>query len=170
MGVYYAPSDYLGTGKRLLIDVVDVFAAIILSLLATAIGFFVVTTEESNELVVLTAWFVVWFAYFVLLKRSRFRTLGYVMARARIVNLQGERPSISSLTIRFLFAMFGPLNLLFDLFWIPSDPARQALRDKFAHTYVIRGDASPAGSGVVTYAPYTILGGSFIFQEVKART
>ena len=113
------------------------------------------------------AWVIVWFGYFVLLKGSRFRTAGYLLAGARIVNMRGERPSRVSLSIRLLFAVFGPVNLLFDLFWIPSDPHRQALRDKFAHTYVVRQEALPAGNGPIGYSQYTILGGSFLFQEVR---
>jgi len=108
------------------------------------------------------------FAYFVLLKRSRFRTLGYKLCGARIVNLQGDRPSVYSLTIRLLFAVFGPLNLLLDLIWIPTDECRQALRDKFAHTYVVRFNAAPEGRGTVVYTTYFILGWAFLFPEIKA--
>ncbi|HXH94459.1 MAG TPA: hypothetical protein VNN25_22975 [Thermoanaerobaculia bacterium] len=36
----------------------------------------------------------------------------------------------------------------------------QALRDKSAHTYVIRRDPSPAGTGRIAYAHYTLLGTS----------
>jgi uncharacterized RDD family membrane protein YckC len=167
-GVYYLRSDYIGTGRRLLIDVVDIIVASTLSLVTSAGSVLLLSTPDAIALGALITWSAVWFGYFVLLKRSRFRTLGYALTGARIVNLQGKSPSIGSLTLRLLFAIFGPLNLLFDLFWIPSDPARQALRDKFAHTYVVRRRALPAGSGGIRYTPYTILGGSFIFQEVKA--
>lgn len=36
----------------------------------------------------------VWLGYFVFLKASRYRTLGYVLGGARIVNYRGERPGI----------------------------------------------------------------------------
>lgn len=85
------------------------------------------------------------FCYFVLLKWWR-RTLGYA-GGVRIVTLRGERPSLLTLTTRFLFATFGPANIILDLLWIGNDPHRQALRDKSAQTYVIRKDAKPAGRG-----------------------
>ena len=110
---------------------------------------------------------IVGFGYFVLLKRSRFRTLGYRLLRARIVNLQGSRPSIYALTIRLLFAVLGPLNFLLDLMWIPGDRYRQALRDKFAHTYVIRDRAEPVARGGIIYTSYHVLGMAFIFPEVR---
>jgi uncharacterized RDD family membrane protein YckC len=166
-GVTYQPSDYIGVWRRVAIDLVDVFVAFAISLAATIVLSLIISNDDRLLLATLVAWVAVWFGYFVLLKRSSFRTLGYILGRARIVNLQGTTPSIASLFLRLLFAMLGPLNFLFDLFWIPSDPCRQALRDKFAHTYVIRRFASPSGTGRIGYIPYTILGGSFIFQEVR---
>lgn len=166
-GVYYQVSDYIGAGKRFVIDLVDVLVAILLSIAASTVLSFIIWDDQLAAPAVLTTLIAIWFGYFVLLKSSRFRTIGYVLTGARLVNLQGQRPSIGSLIIRSLFAALGPLNLLFDLFWIPSDPCRQALRDKFAHTYVIRRDAWPAGAGPVGYGTYTILGWSFLFCEVK---
>jgi uncharacterized RDD family membrane protein YckC len=169
-GVYYQTSDYLGAVKRLVIDLVDVFVASAISL-AVSLGLaLIVADDDQFGLAALLAWLIVWFSYFVLLKRSSFRTLGYIIGKARVVNLQGTTPSIASLLLRLLFTILGPLNFLFDLFWIPSDPCGQALRDKFAHTYVIKRFASPAGSGRIGYTPYTILGASYIFQEVKQST
>jgi len=46
--------------------------------------------------------------------------------------------------------------------------AGQALRDKFAHTYVIRRDAVPTGTGRIAYAHYTLLGTSYLFKEVRS--
>jgi uncharacterized RDD family membrane protein YckC len=166
-GVYYQASDYVGTWKRVFIDMVDVLVVSTLSLTVTLGVLLIITNEDHLAIAVLVVWLAVWFSYFVLLKRSSIRTVGYILARARIVNLQGTTPSIASLFLRLLFALLGPVNLLFDLFWIPSDPCRQALRDKFAHTYVIKRFASPVGSGRIGYVPYTILGASYIFQEVK---
>ncbi len=166
-GVYYAVSDYIGVGRRFVIDLVDVVVAGVVSVALTAVLLLLLSNDGQLAFGLLVVWLSVWFGYFVLLKRSRFRTVGYVLARARIVNLQGDTPSVASLFIRMLFAVFGPLNLLFDLFWIPSDPCRQALRDKFAHTYVVRQGASPAGTGRIAYGQYTVLGASYLFQEVR---
>jgi len=166
-GVYYAFSDYIGVWRRLAIDLVDVFVACVTSVALSAVLLLFTSNDDQLAFGLLVVWLAVWFGYFILLKRSRFRTVGYILARARIVNLQGHTPSVASLLIRMVFAVLGPLNLLFDLFWIPSDSCRQALRDKFAHTYVIRRDATPAGTGRIVYGQYTLLGASYLFQEVR---
>ena len=166
-GVYYAFSDYIGVWRRFGIDLVDVVVAGSISVALSALLLLLPSNADQLAFGLLVVWLSVWFGYFVLLKRSR-RTVGYLLARARIVNLQGDTPSVASLLIRMLFAVLGPLNLLFDLCWIPSDPCRQALRDKFAHTYVIRREASPAGTGRIAYAQYTLLGASYLFKEVRS--
>jgi uncharacterized RDD family membrane protein YckC len=122
-GVYFSKRDYASVWRRIAIETID--SAVVLA--ATALS-------------------AIGFCYFVLLKWWR-RTLGYAVGGVRIVTLRGERPSLLTLTTRFLFATFGPANIILDLLWIGNDPHRQALRDKSAQTYVIRKDAKPAGRG-----------------------
>ena len=167
-GVYYAGDDYAGFWKRLLVDVVD-FTVLIFTVIAITVVVPFLLPGGLSVLPHIFFWsaLAVGFVYLVLLKRSQFRTLGYMVAGIRIVNIQGQRPSIWSLTIRALFAVFGPLNVLVDILWITSDERRQALRDKFAHTYVVRDSAAPAGKGAIVYAPYTIFGVNFLFVEVR---
>jgi uncharacterized RDD family membrane protein YckC len=109
---------------------------------------------------------LIWFSYFVLLKHSKFGTVGYRIGHVRIVNLQGNNPSVYSLTLRLIFAVIGPLNILLDLLWIPSDPHRQSLRDKFASTYVVKRNAQVAGRGEIIFRKYSIFGWNLLFQEV----
>ena len=109
---------------------------------------------------------LVWTGYFVFLKASPYRTLGYVLGRARIVNYRGQRPGIPRLMGRLLFVIGGPMNFLFDALWLTGDKNRQALRDKFASTYVVRHEAVPVGWGRVRYRTYTFWGMTFIFREV----
>jgi uncharacterized RDD family membrane protein YckC len=166
-GVFFLERDYVGVSRRLLIDFVD--TALVIALCAV-FGYVVITVwphEESLTLALFACLASIWFGYFVILKRSRFRTLGYILGGARIVNLQGQRPSVLSLLSRILFVAAGPANFLIDLFWIPTDPCRQAIRDKFAHTYVVRKDAVPAGTGPIVYRTYVMLGTTFLFQEVN---
>ena len=165
IGVFYHPDDYIRVGKRLLIDLIDVTIAVAACAGWTAILLFV----SPNRVAIGIMWLSVWLAYFVFLKRSRFRTFGYRIGRARIVNLQGKRPSVAALLIRLLFVVGGPVNFVIDLFWIPSDPCRQAIRDKFAHTYVIRDTALPAGTGRILYRTYIMLGTTFFFPEVEPK-
>ena len=163
--IYYHPADHLGVMRRLVIDFVDTTLALTVS---TIWGFVAMAFVDDAlaALALLLGWTIIWFGYFVVLKGSRFRTLGYVVAGARIVNLRGERPGYLALMARLAFAMFGPANYAFDLLWISSDPGRQALRDKFAHTYVIRNNAVPAGTGRITYPTYMCFGWTLMFAEV----
>lgn len=166
-GVFYRHDDYIAVGRRLLIDAVDTLVALALSAAATVVLLVLLPPNRAAAVMVLAAWTLIWFGYFVLLKRSRIRTLGYILAGARVVNLRGERPSILSLVGRLLFVAGGPANFLIDLLWISSDPSRQAIRDKFAHTYVIRKNATPLGTGRIVYRTYIMLGTTFLFQEVS---
>jgi uncharacterized RDD family membrane protein YckC len=97
--------------------------------------------------------FAVFWAYEVVLKRSTVRTVGYRLTGCRIVNLQGERPSLFALTFRSLLWLFGPFNLLFDLLWCGIDDDRQTLRDRFAETCLINEGAMPIGTGEGQPAP-----------------
>lgn len=161
-GVYYRTEDYAGVGRRLLIDFIDFPVVLLLSFAALDAA----ARVESGGLALLLL-MAIWFGYFVLLKRSRFGTLGYRIMGARIVSLRGERPGIASLVARLIFVIGGPLNFVFDALWVPGDRNRQALRDKFAGTYVIRKQASPAGTGAIAHRVYMFSGMTFIFREVK---
>jgi uncharacterized RDD family membrane protein YckC len=166
-GVYYRREDYLGVARRLLIDLVDFPVAILLALMVVGAMWALMPHPGNWRGVRLLLCGAVWFGYFVLLKRSRFRTLGYVVAGAQIVNMKGERPSILSLTGRLLFALAGPLNFVFDILWLTGDTDRQAFRDKFAGTYVVRRNARPAGVGTIVLRTYMFSGMTFLFKEVR---
>jgi uncharacterized RDD family membrane protein YckC len=169
-GVYYPKEAYAGFLLRLMVELIDIVLASALCFLF-AIGLVVgpFRIEPFTPLfgdVLLTGWIFIWFAYFVPLKGSRLNTLGYRIGKIRIVNLQGNPPSLYSLTLRLMFAIIGPLNILLDLIWLTSDPNRQALRDKFAHTYVIKRDAQVAGRGKIVYQRFSIFGWNLLFPEV----
>jgi uncharacterized RDD family membrane protein YckC len=165
--VYYRAEDYLGVMRRLLIDFVDAGFAAGVSWMLTFVLAAISPSVEMSALLQLIVWTTVWTLYFVVLKGSRFRTLGYVLAGARIVNFQGERPGRLALFVRLAFVVFGPTNFMLDLFWVPSDPRGQALRDKFAHTFVVRKDAVPAGTGQIGYPTYMVFGWTLMFAEVR---
>jgi uncharacterized RDD family membrane protein YckC len=166
-GVYFRREDYAGLWRRFLIDAVDF--PIVLALSALVLVAPVATGHQPHQapglfLALLAA---VWFGYFVLLKGSRYRTAGYVLGGARIVNLRGDRPSYGSLALRLVFLAVGPVNAVLDVFWLTGDLDRQALRDKFASTYVVLKDAVPAGTGPIRLRIYTFSGMTFLFREVQ---
>ena len=173
VGVYYRRSDYAGFWRRFGTDVIDILVVFAIIILCSILIAFLLPDQlgtRSDPRLPLPIFFLlpaVPFAYFVLLKRSTFRTIGYRICGVRIVDLQGKRPTLFALTARLLFAVLGPLNFLLDLAWIPGDSNRQALRDKFAHTYVILATAEPEGRGTIAYTPYHFFGMSFLFPEVK---
>jgi uncharacterized RDD family membrane protein YckC len=166
--VVYRIEDHLTVVRRLIVDIIDTTVATIVSLLIT-IGALPFADHEVVYFGILVTWPLVWVAYFVVLKASRFRTVGYVLCGARIVNLRGERPGYFALLGRLAFVLLGPFNFLVDLLWISSDPCRQALRDKVAHTYVIKISAVPSGAGQVVYRIYTVFGMTLLFAEVQAK-
>jgi len=168
IGVVYANDSYAGVMRRIAVDLVDATVAVAASAALTALCLYVFPQYSTErQVAVLGAWVGVWFLYFTVLKRSTIRTAGYRLGDVRIVNLKGERPSLFALSVRLLFAVAGPFNILIDLLWIGNDARRQALRDKFAGTYVIRRGAEPTARGPIRYEYYTILGNNFIFAEVR---
>lgn len=165
-GVYFRRNDYAGFWRRLLIDTVDLVVA---GLVCLAL-FAVVWVVFPSAGLILASWGAALFCYFVLLKRSKVGTVGYRVGGVRIVGQDGRRASVSSLTLRLLFGVLGPLNWLMDLVWLSGDPHRQALRDKLAGTYVVSKEATPAGTGKIVYRRYEVLFYNFLFREVEVET
>jgi uncharacterized RDD family membrane protein YckC len=167
-GVYFRREDYASFWVRVLVDLIDLAAFTVVSVALTFAVLLIFRFDRTIFNVVLLIWLVLALSYFVILKRSRFRTLGYRVGRVRIVGLDGLPPSYLSLILRLSFAMLGPLNWLLDLTWLSDDANRQALRDKFAKTYVIKKNAQPAGNGRMIFRYYSICFYNCLFQEVEA--
>ena len=165
-GVYFRRNDYAGFWRRLLIDSVDL---IVIGLVCLT-SFAVVWMISLSPGLILASWGTAFFSYFVLLKRSRFGTVGYRVGGVRVVGHDGKKPSISSMIFRLLFVVLGPINWVVDLIWLFGDTHRQALRDKLAGTYVVRKDARPAGTGKIVYRWYDIQCYNFLFREVEVET
>lgn len=166
VGVYFRREDCAPFWKRALVDLTDlfVFGIICFLLFLPVVLFFDFTRTVLNLGTTMIA--AAAFLYFVVLKRSAFRTVGYRLLSVQIVGVDGERPGYWALITRLMFGFFGPFNWIFDLVWLSNDPNRQALRDKFANTYVINAGAVPAGTGPVTLQQYDILMFNFLFREV----
>jgi uncharacterized RDD family membrane protein YckC len=147
---------------RLLIDSVD-----LITVAAICAGVAAVIWGSVSKDVLLVLCLAVWYCYFVLLKACRLGTLGYRISRVRVVGFDGNGASLGALTLRFVFMAFGPLNYVFDILWLSTDTHRQALRDKFAHTYVVRKRAAPIGAGKLIYRYYHIFGYNFLFREIE---
>jgi uncharacterized RDD family membrane protein YckC len=165
--VCFSPDDYAGFWRRLTAELVDMAAVMMLGVIVTAIMVLATPADAPRDLVLLTAWTALVYGYFVVLKRSPARTPGYWVARVHIVDVYGCPPGLGPLTVRLLFAVAGPLNFILDMIWIPSDRHRQSLRDKVAHTYVVKTRARPAGPALLVYRQSYVMGMSLLFQELE---
>jgi uncharacterized RDD family membrane protein YckC len=166
-GVYYAVNDYAGLLKRYFIIGVDLTVIYIFSLFVI-VAFF--DLPEKRELLIVSKLHVVFFIsyiYLVIVKRSDWGTLGYILAGVRIVSLEGEKPPIWNMTLRFLLLIFGPVHFILDILYLSGDKYKQTLRDKIVGTYVIAQDAVPIGRGEQMYVSYFFFGWSIVFREVK---
>jgi len=181
IGVYYRQSDYASLLKRIIAAGVDCFVLIILAVIISFIWplFF---EQPDFDIAADFGWMalaffspgffwtctIIAYCYLSIIKPSYLRTIGYRIAKLKIVNMKGCRPSLLQMTWRFLLLIFGPFHILIDLFWLGGgDDDRQALRDKMAGTYVVAANSLPVGSGPFKYANYNFLGFAFIFREVK---
>jgi uncharacterized RDD family membrane protein YckC len=164
---YFRREDYAGFWRRLLVDLVDGF---VVSGICTAATFALWGVFPSDRMALnasLALWIIVAFLYFVVLKRSPIGTLGYRAAGVRIIGLDGLPARPLALTLRLAYTVLGPLSPL-DLVWLVGDPHRQALRDKFTETYVVKRKAQPIGTGTVVYRYYEIWCYNFIIREIEA--
>jgi len=167
-GVYYRRQDYAGLWRRLAVSILDAGVGFA-GLLGLTLIWNVIMPASVAWLAFLT-WLVVCYLYFVFCKRSRVRTLGYRIGRVRIVDICGDSPSLWSLTLRLLLALTGTYAYalgLIDLLWIAGDDDRQALRDKLAHTYVVKTSAQPLGRGPIVYDVYHVLAWTLLLRGVR---
>lgn len=167
-GFYYAREDYAGLLKRFAILFIDSVVILFVSLIFIVLfsGIFNLADDPTPVILFLL---LISYIYLTLMKRT-WGTVGYWITGVQIVDLEGEEPSMWDMTIRYLLLVLGPINLLFDLFWLCSDENKQTLRDKIAATYVIKRNAMPLGYGQQKFTPYFIGGYSFSFKEVKRST
>jgi uncharacterized RDD family membrane protein YckC len=167
-GAYFRLEDYASFWVRVLVDLVDVLVFGILCVMLATCVLVIFPLNRTALNVIFLSWMAVAFSYFVVLKRSTFRTLGYRLGGVRIVALNGQPPTYSSLAFRLMFGMLGPINWIVDLVWLLNDTNRQSLRDKFAGTYVVKTKSQTAGEGQIVFRQYNFLLFNCLFREVQA--
>ncbi len=162
-GVYFDANDYIGFSPRLVILAVD---TIVLQVIAWILAFIWINIAgDYNGVFVAMLLFASWL-YVVPLKRSKFRTIGYRITGAKLVTLQGTRPSLTMMTFRSLLWMFGPCNVVLDLIWCGIDDDRQTMRDRFSNMCLVKNDADPIGNGEVHLAYFNAFSYSLAFPHV----
>ncbi|MEK6262818.1 MAG: RDD family protein [Planctomycetota bacterium] len=173
--VIYRREDYVGAFRHLVIFAVDSFVIAIVifplgslpSLLVGQSGF-AVSSSLLMTLPLALAW-----CYLAVLKPSRIRSPGYWVADAKIVTIDGQRPTPYRMTLRLMWVLMWvmgwPISLFFDLVWTTIDDERQMLRDLFAETRLIRNKAKPIGAGRISYPLYTAVGLTLHYASVRAK-
>jgi uncharacterized RDD family membrane protein YckC len=153
-GVYFSPEDYIGFRRRLMIWLVDLIVVCMLWVMIKIVSFGLTDGQDMTPDFV---WqFCAW-AYLTVLRSSPVRTVGYWVTGARIVNLQGTRPSVFRMTYRLMLNLYSPFNILYDLLWVGVDQDHQSLTDRFAGTCVVRKNSRPVGRSEIHLAYYTAL-------------
>ncbi len=164
--------DYAGPARRLISLCVDYVAAIVLSfgvLIGVLYIYFLRYPERDLPPQAMWVVPVVAYLYLTVLKRSRIRSLGYILTGVRIVDIRGGRPSLLQMTVRMLPMLPVPWSLLFDLGWMVDEPQRQTLRDKWAGTFVVRRKAQGIGTAPIQYKRIGF-GGLFLIIPEVGRT
>jgi len=168
--VRFAERDYAGLFRRVIIAGVDLGAVFLIwfGVLAAAWGAWFVAHPESEHPPAGTLWLVPLTAYLYLtvVKRSRLGSLGLLVTGTRIMDIEGQRPSLLRMTARLFWLLPLPLGLLLDLGWLLEEPAKQTLRDKWAGTFVVRRRAKPIGRVSLTYHRICLVGIQLIVPEL----
>lgn len=167
-GVYFAPADYVGLRRRLVIFVVDGAVLVGLMFVIAFLSLFVFEdySEDSSGERLFWIWYSCVWLYLTVIKASPIRTVGYWVTGTRILTLRGTRPSVFRMTYRLLLNFYSPFNLFFDLMWVGVDQDRQSLTDRFAGTCVVRKHAEPVGRSEIHFAYYTALCFCYFYPRV----
>lgn len=165
-GVYFAAEDYIGLGPRISIVFVDTIVLVLIMSVLLLLWRYLVGDDGDGMLAGVVV-FAVWL-YLVPLKRSGFRTIGYQLMGVKLVNLQGQRPSLQLLTLRSILWIYccAPVTLLFEFLWCTVDADRQSIRDRIANTCLVKNTATPIGTGEVHLAYYFSLGYMLTYSHV----
>jgi len=166
-GVSYKSSDYAGLWRRVAIAFIDIAFLFLLFFIMANLWFSL--NPESESLPDNSLWFAFLASYLYLgvLKASRFRTLGYIMAGVRIVDLKGCKPSWFKMFFRYVLMIAGPVDLILDIIWLTGEETRQTFRDKYVGTYVINKTAQPISQGPIVKKEMNVMGLHLLFPEVR---
>ncbi len=169
----YRREDYVGAFRHLVILAVDFLVILLLvfplSLLPAV--FLHSLSAEFDSYYIIVPLVLVWL-YLAVLKPSRIRSPGYWVTGARIVTINGGKPSPFCMTLRLastlLWLFAAPISFFFiDILWTTVDDERQMLRDLFSGTRLIRINAKPIARGRIVYSFYTAFGLTLLYLSVR---
>lgn len=120
-GVYFSHNDYASLLLRFLIIVIDSTILLAISIL---IGLVLSSFNREFDAVIAHTMAVmvpISYYYLAIYKRTDRSTVGYRVLGVKIINLEGKRPSIWQMTLRFFMLFFGPLNFFVDILWLTGE-------------------------------------------------
>lgn len=166
-GVFYEKKEYAGFIKRVVIAVVDLFVIAVFSMACLYVTDYLIYYEDTYYKFNFIFTIILAILYLAVLKRSKYRTIGYILTGVKIVDLKGEKPSIFKMILRVLLILIGPFELIVDIIWLTSEVTKQTLRDKYIGTYVVNQNAVPIGKGKLQNVSLGFMGWNLMYREVK---
>lgn len=146
-GVFYHEDDYASFSRRVTAALIDIAVIIVFSSLILLFTRFLNDQIRINSsylfLISLTL------VYFTFFKRSKFRTLGYILTGIKVVDLSGSMPSLYNMFMRLVIFVSGPYDYSKSIELIKTEKTKQSLRDKYLGNYVVNVNAKPIGSGPI---------------------
>ncbi|MFQ5412032.1 MAG: RDD family protein [Phycisphaerae bacterium] len=184
--VCFALDDYASIPRRLIAFFIDLFVIVLILYIIYAVMAFVVLPKgvyamprspEKTQVInthmrahirtLGLTWLGLICAYHILIRATGGGTVGYRLARIRLVDLTGRVPTLKTLLRRFLVAVPG--CLLFGVTYLNCrrSPRRQAGHDQWCGTWLVRKRAESAGPGLPVFQ--TRLIGTFLltFPDVE---
>lgn len=166
-GVIFDEKNYAGFFTRVIIAVVDLIVIVVVISATLFITKYLIDDHDIFYYFNMIFFISFWIWYLALLKRSKFRTIGYMLTGVKIVNLRGEKPSIFKMVLRAFLNIIGPFQVFIDFIWLSQETTKQTLRDKYIGTYVIKRNATPVGRGRLQLVILGLMGWSIMYREVK---
>jgi len=162
-GVIYSDNAYVGLWVRILAILIDSFSLLIIGLAIYIIW----TLFQLPEKYFLIFVIILSFIYLTVVKSSKTGTFAYILLKLKVVDLNGNQPSLFKMITRFALLVTGPLNIIIDMIWLTSEQTKQTLRDKIAGTYVIKQDSLPIELGIIKYKHLDVMGYALSIKEVQ---
>lgn len=165
-GVIFHEDDYSGLGTRILIMAVDLLVLFLVFVVFNYIDSYLSDHYPGYEpYITVYVFLFVCYAYLTILKSSKTGTLGQILTKTTILNINGKRANIFQMTYRLLFWILGPFNFLFDFGWISLNKERRTLRDSICNTIVVRKNAMPVSvDAPVRNIRAMVFGFHFLYQ------
>jgi uncharacterized RDD family membrane protein YckC len=166
MGVIYDEPDYAGTLLRISIMLVDLIVVIFFYVIAYLIDDYLYDAYYTNSFynAVYIA-LLISFLYLTLLKASKIGTVGQMVTGTKILNINGKKPSLFSMTYRLLFWVVGPVNFIADLAWVSLNKEKRTLRDSLCNTIVVKKKAIPISNNEIKKIRVMALGFHFLYRS-----